>query len=40
VEWLAWLPLLLGIVVLGLFPRLVFGMSDEAVSAIPHIFGA
>jgi NADH-quinone oxidoreductase subunit M len=40
VEWLAWLPLLLGIVVLGLYPRLVFGMSDQAVSGILHIFGA
>jgi NADH-quinone oxidoreductase subunit M len=39
VEWIAWLPLLLGIVVLGVFPRFVFGMSDEAVSGILHIFG-
>jgi NADH-quinone oxidoreductase subunit M len=40
VEWLAWLPLLLGIVVLGLYPRLVFGVSDQAVSGILHIVGA
>jgi NADH-quinone oxidoreductase subunit M len=39
VEWLAWLPLLLGIVVLGVFPRFVFGMSDDAVSGVLHIFG-
>ena len=31
VEWVAWVPLLLGIVVLGLFPRLVFGVTDDAV---------
>jgi NADH-quinone oxidoreductase subunit M len=39
VEWLAWLPLLVGIVVLGVFPRFVFGMSDDAVSGVLHIFG-
>ena len=39
VEWLAWLPLLLGIVVLGLFPRLVFGMTEEGVAAILHAIG-
>jgi NADH-quinone oxidoreductase subunit M len=39
VEWLAWLPLLLAIIVLGVFPRLVFGVTDEAVSGVLHIFG-
>ena len=40
VEWVAWAPLLIGIVVLGLFPRLVFGVTDDAVSGIAKIFGA
>jgi NADH-quinone oxidoreductase subunit M len=40
VEWVAWLPLLIGIVVLGLFPRLVFGVTDEAVSGILRLVGA
>jgi NADH-quinone oxidoreductase subunit M len=39
VEWLAWVPLLIGIVVLGLYPRLVFGVTDDAVSEILKIFG-
>ena len=34
IEWLSWVPLLLLIVVLGLYPRLVFGMTDEAVAGI------
>ena len=37
-EWLAWAPLLVGIVVLGVFPRLVFGATNDAVSAIIHFF--
>jgi NADH-quinone oxidoreductase subunit M len=37
-EWLAWAPLLVGIVVLGLFPRLVFGATNDAVSSIIHFF--
>jgi NADH-quinone oxidoreductase subunit M len=40
VEWVAWVPLLIGIVVLGLFPRLVFGVTDDAVSALLHLVGA
>jgi NADH-quinone oxidoreductase subunit M len=39
VEWVAWVPLLIGILVLGLFPRLVFGMTDDAVSGILHLIG-
>ena len=30
-EWIAWTPLLIGIVVLGIFPNLIFGMTDDAV---------
>jgi NADH-quinone oxidoreductase subunit M len=39
VEWVSWLPLLLLTVVLGLFPRLVFGMTDDAVQALTGLFG-
>ena len=40
VEWVSWTPLLVGIVLLGVFPRIVFGVSDAAVNGIMHIFGA
>ena len=30
-EWIAWTPLLIGIVVFGIFPNLIFGMTDAAV---------
>ena len=39
VEWLAWAPLLAGIVVLGVFPRMVFGVSNEAVTALAKLVG-
>jgi NADH-quinone oxidoreductase subunit M len=32
-EWIAWTPMLIGIVVLGVFPNLIFGVTDEAVQA-------
>jgi NADH-quinone oxidoreductase subunit M len=34
VEWVAWLPLLIGIIALGLFPRLIFGITDDAVRGL------
>jgi NADH-quinone oxidoreductase subunit M len=40
VEWLAWVPLLVLVIALGVFPRLVFGMSDEAVRSIAALVGA
>jgi NADH-quinone oxidoreductase subunit M len=40
VEWISWVPLLIGIVALGLFPRLLIGVTDGAVNALAHIFGA
>jgi NADH-quinone oxidoreductase subunit M len=40
IEWLAWIPLLIGILVLGLFPRLVFGVTDSAVASLMGLFGA
>jgi NADH-quinone oxidoreductase subunit M len=39
VEWVAWLPLLVLIVALGVFPRLVFGMSDDAVRGVLSLLG-
>ncbi|HEX6845080.1 MAG TPA: proton-conducting transporter membrane subunit, partial [Actinomycetota bacterium] len=39
IEWLAWIPLLILIVVLGLAPRLVFGMTDEAIAGVLSYFG-
>jgi NADH-quinone oxidoreductase subunit M len=39
VEWLAWLPLLFLTVALGLFPRLIFGMTDDAVNALTSLIG-
>ena len=39
-EWLAWTPLLVGIVVLGIFPNLIFHMTDDAVgSALRGVAG-
>jgi NADH-quinone oxidoreductase subunit M len=39
IEWLSWTPLLVLILALGLFPRLIFGISEEAVGAILTVFG-
>ncbi len=39
IEWVAWAPLLVGILLLGVFPRLVFGTTNEAVTALAHLFG-
>jgi NADH-quinone oxidoreductase subunit M len=40
VEWVAWLPLLIGILILGIFPRLVFGVTDDAVRGLMSFLGA
>ncbi|MGZ4149760.1 MAG: complex I subunit 4 family protein, partial [Actinomycetota bacterium] len=44
IEWLAWVPLLVMIVVLGLMPRLIFGATEQTVNSIvgqlQHFFGA
>jgi NADH-quinone oxidoreductase subunit M len=39
VEWVAWLPLLIGILILGIFPRLVFGVTDDAVHGLMAFLG-
>ena len=33
-EWLAWTPLLIGILVFGIFPHLIFDLTDSAVNVI------
>ena len=40
VEWVSWVPLLVGIVALGIFPRLIFGVTDGAVNGLLRLFGA
>ena len=35
-EWVAWLPLLLLIVALGVYPHLLFRITDGAVHAVTH----
>jgi NADH-quinone oxidoreductase subunit M len=35
-EWIAWTPMLLGIVALGVFPSLMFRLTDGAVQQIGH----
>jgi NADH-quinone oxidoreductase subunit M len=39
VELISWTPLLAGILFLGLYPRIVFGTTNEAVGALAKIFG-
>jgi NADH-quinone oxidoreductase subunit M len=37
-EWVAWVPLLAGIVVLGLVPSLITGATNDAVAALVRLF--
>jgi NADH-quinone oxidoreductase subunit M len=37
-EWLAWTPLLVGIVVLGVYPQLLFKIMDPAVDQLTAVF--
>jgi NADH-quinone oxidoreductase subunit M len=39
-EYIAWVPLLVGILVFGIFPHLIFHMTDAAVSAVTSGVGA
>jgi NADH-quinone oxidoreductase subunit M len=39
IEWASWTPLLVLILAFGLFPRLIFGISQEAVSGIMAFLG-
>ena len=37
-EWLAWTPLLIAIVVFGVYPQLMFKLFDPAVSQLTAVF--
>ncbi|MCU1361668.1 MAG: nuoM [Ilumatobacteraceae bacterium] len=37
-EWIAWTPMLLGILVLGVYPQLLFKISDPAVTNLVKVF--
>jgi NADH-quinone oxidoreductase subunit M len=39
-EWLAWTPILVLILVLGIFPGAIFNVTDDAVQAMSKVFGA
>ena len=39
IELVSWAPLLFGILLLGVFPRLILGTTNEAVTALTKIFG-
>lgn len=39
-EYLSWAPLLVAILLLGVYPRIVLGMTNEAVGSLIRIFGA
>jgi NADH-quinone oxidoreductase subunit M len=39
-EWIAWLPMLVLILVLGIFPNLVFGITNEAVTPVSEVLAA
>jgi NADH-quinone oxidoreductase subunit M len=38
VEWVSWAPLLILVIALGIFPRLIFGVQDGAVTALMRPF--
>jgi NADH-quinone oxidoreductase subunit M len=40
VEWVSWVPLLVATVVLGLFPRVILGVTDGAVSGLMGLFAS
>jgi NADH-quinone oxidoreductase subunit M len=39
-EWIAWLPLLVLILVLGIFPNIIFGITDPAVTPVSEMLAA
>ncbi len=39
-EWMAWAPLLALILVAGVFPKIVLGVTDDAVETLARAFGA
>ncbi len=39
-EWIAWAPLLLLFIAAGLYPKMLLGVTNEAVDALLGAFGA
>ena len=39
-EWIVWVPMLVLILVLGVYPNLVFEMSDPAVGVVSELVAA
>jgi NADH-quinone oxidoreductase subunit M len=39
IEWVSWVPLLVGIVVLGVFPGLLTDVTQEPVNSLLGLFG-
>ena len=37
-EWIAWTPMLLGIVILGVYPNLLFSLTNPAVEHVSRVF--
>jgi len=37
IEWLAWTPMLIGILVLGIYPDTVFGITNDAVTHMTRV---
>ena len=38
-EWLAWTPMLIGILVLGIYPDIIFSVTDGSVTRLTHLIG-
>jgi NADH-quinone oxidoreductase subunit M len=39
IEWVSWVPLLIFVVALGIFPKIIFGVTDAPVNALTQLFG-
>jgi NADH-quinone oxidoreductase subunit M len=39
-EWIAWTPLILAIVVFGIFPDLIFSVTNDAATHLTRAFGS
>jgi NADH-quinone oxidoreductase subunit M len=39
VEWVSWVPLLVGILLLGIFPSIIFNATEQGVNALMHFLG-
>ena len=39
VEWVSWGPLLAGLLAVAVWPAIVFGVTNDAVSALTRLFG-